>query len=205
MLQVLDQVNGTNPLVREQGVRAHEDFASFYHETRDRCLRAVYTSTGDVHRAEDLVAEAYARALSRWPRVSRHPAPAAWIVRTALNLHVSWWRRGRREYAIGLPHGEAEKFDAATRASPAYGATSSPDGAGLPDPALLAMLRSLPRRQREVVVLRVLLDLDTATTARELGLAQGTVKVHLSRALAVLREQFTPQVHCPVEEYVHDR
>ena len=79
MLQGLDRVNGTILLVREQGVRAHEDFASFCHATRDRCLRAAYTSTGDVHRAEDLVAEAYARALARWPRVSRHPAPAAWI------------------------------------------------------------------------------------------------------------------------------
>jgi len=163
--------------VREEGVRAHEDFASFYHETRDRCLRAVYTSTGDGHRAEELVAEAYARALARWPKVSRHPAPAAWIVRTALNLHVSWWRRGRREYAIGLPEGAAEQFDA------------------LPDPALLAVLRSLPRRQREVVVLRILLDLDTAATARELGMAQGTVKVQLSRALAALRGRLAPQAH----------
>jgi RNA polymerase sigma factor (sigma-70 family) len=193
-------------LVREQGVRAHEDFASFYHETRDRCLRAVYTSTGDVHRAEDLVAEAYARALARWPKVSRHPAPAAWIVRTALNLHVSWWRRRRREYVIGLSHGDVDQLDAAALASPGYGAAGgSLNGEALPDPALLAMLRSLPRRQREVVVLRILLDLDTAATARELGLAQGTVKVHLSRALAVLREQLAPQVHFPVEEYVHDR
>jgi RNA polymerase sigma factor (sigma-70 family) len=206
MLHGPDRVNGTILLVREQGVRAHEEFASFYHETRDRCLRAVYTSTGDVHRAEDLVAEAYARALARWPRVSRHPAPAAWIVRTALNLHVSWWRRRRREYAIGLPHGDAEKFDAAAWASTGYRfAAGSPGGAAMPDPALLAMLRSLPRRQREVVVLRVLLDLDTAATARELGLAQGTVKVHLSRALAVLREQLAPPVHRQVEEYVHDR
>jgi len=199
MLQGLAHVNGTILLVREQDVRAHEDFASFYHETRDRCLRAVYTSTGDVHRAEDLVAEAYARALARWPRVSRHPAPAAWIVRTALNLHVSWWRRRRQEYAIGLPQDAVDQFDAAARASPGYGiAAGSLDGAAMPDPALLTALRSLPRRQREVVVLRVLLDLDTAATARELGLAQGTVKVHLSRALAVLREQFTPQVHFPV-------
>jgi len=206
MLQGLARVNGMVLLVREQGVRAHEDFASFYHETRDRCLRAVYTSTGDVHRAEDLVAEAYARALARWPRVSRHPAPAAWVVRTALNLHVSWWRRRGREYAIGLPQDAVDQFDAAARALPGYGiATGSLDGAAMPDPALLTVLRSLPRRQREVVVLRVLLDLDTAATARELGLAQGTVKVHLSRALAVLREQLTPQVHCPVEEYVHDR
>jgi DNA-directed RNA polymerase specialized sigma24 family protein len=178
-------------LVREEGVRAHEDFASFYYETRDRCLRAVYMSTGNVHRAEDQVAEAYARALARWPKVSRHPAPAAWIVRTALNLHVSWWRRRRREHAIGLPGGAAEQFDAAAWASPGNGAARGwADGEALPDPALLAVVRSLPRRQREVVVLRILLDLDTATTARELGMAQGTVKVHLSRALATLREQF---------------
>ena len=175
-------------------MRAHEDFASFYHETRDRCLRAVYTSTGDVHRAEDLVAEAYARALARWPRVSRHPAPAAWIVRTALNRHVSWWRRRRRRHVIGLPQ-DAD--------GPGGGPSSA--GQGLPDQALLAVLRSLPRRQREVVVLRILLDLDAPATARELGLARGTVKVQLSRALAALRERLASQVPFQVEEYVHGR
>lgn len=154
-------------LLRKQDVRANEDFASFYHETRDKCLRAVYASTGDVHRAEDLVAEAYARALSRWPRVSRHPAPAAWIVRTALNLHVSWWRRRRREYAIGLPEGTVEQLVAVAGASRGYPPAGGwAGGEALPDPVLIAALRSLPRRQREVVVLRVLLDLDTATTAR---------------------------------------
>jgi RNA polymerase sigma-70 factor (sigma-E family) len=182
--------------VRKEGVRAHEDFASFYHETRDKCLRAVYASTGDVHRAEDLVAEAYARALSRWGRVSRHPAPAAWVVRTALNLHVSWWRRLRREYAIGLPDGAADQFDVAG---------GWPGSDARPDPVLIAALRSLPRRQREVVVLRVLLDLDTATTARQLGIAQGTVKVQLSRALAALRERLASQGHFEVEDYSHDR
>jgi RNA polymerase sigma-70 factor (ECF subfamily) len=187
-------------------VRANEDFASFYHETRDKCLRAVYMSTGDVHRAEDLVAEAYARALSRWPKVSRHPAPAAWIVRTALNLHVSWWRRRRREYAIGLPEAAAEQFDAAAGASAGYAAAGGWTGGETPpDPVLIAVVRSLPRRQREVIVLRVLLDLDTATTARQLGMAQGTVKVQLSRALATLRERLVSQGYFEVEEYSHDR
>jgi DNA-directed RNA polymerase specialized sigma24 family protein len=106
---------------------------------------------------------------------------------------------------MGLPHDDVEQFDAASLASQGYGAAGGPPGGeALPDPALLVMLRSLPRRQREVVVLRILLDLDTAATARELGMAQGTVKVHLSRALAVLREQFPPQVHFQKEEYAHD-
>jgi RNA polymerase sigma-70 factor (ECF subfamily) len=72
-------------------------FAEFYGEARDGCLRAVYASIGDRQAAEDLVAEAFARAWARWPAVSRHPAPQAWVVRTALNARVSWWRRHRRE------------------------------------------------------------------------------------------------------------
>jgi Sigma-70, region 4 len=50
-------------------------------------------------------------------------------------------------------------------------------GAG---PAVLAALRALPRRQREVIALRVFLDLDIATTAGLLGIAPGTVGAHLS-------------------------
>jgi DNA-directed RNA polymerase specialized sigma24 family protein len=45
--------------------------------------------------AEELVSEAFARAYASWRRVCRHPVPQAWVVRTALNLHVS--RRRRRE------------------------------------------------------------------------------------------------------------
>jgi DNA-directed RNA polymerase specialized sigma24 family protein len=58
---------------------------------------------------------------------------------------------------------------------------------------VIAALRRLPTRQREVVVLRVLLDLDTETTARELGVAPGTVMAHLSRAVAALRRDLTTQ------------
>ncbi|WP_440073730.1 sigma factor-like helix-turn-helix DNA-binding protein [Streptosporangium sp. OZ121] len=43
------------------------------------------------------------------------------------------------------------------------------------DPALMAALLRSPRRQREVVALRVFLDLDTEATAKTLGIAPGTV------------------------------
>lgn len=74
-----------------------EDFAEFYRTSADAHLRAVYASVGDRALAEDLTAEAFARAYASWRKVSRHPAPKAWVVRTALNTHVSWWRRRRRE------------------------------------------------------------------------------------------------------------
>jgi DNA-directed RNA polymerase specialized sigma24 family protein len=68
-------------------------FAGFYQASRDRCLRAVQASVGDRELAEDLVAEGFVRALMAWPKVSRHPAPEAWVVRTAMNTRITWWRR----------------------------------------------------------------------------------------------------------------
>ena len=65
------------------------DFARFYAESRDDCLRTVLASVGDLDRARELVDEAFARAWASWRKVGRHPAPRAWIVRTALNAGVS--------------------------------------------------------------------------------------------------------------------
>src|SRR4029077_844433 len=79
------------------------DFAEFYRRSKDECLFAVLVSVGDRDTAQDLVAEAFARAWARWRTVGRHPAPAAWVVRTALNAHVSRWRRHRREVPLADP------------------------------------------------------------------------------------------------------
>ncbi|MFC5835107.1 sigma-70 family RNA polymerase sigma factor [Nonomuraea insulae] len=145
------------------------EFEEFYRDSRDACLRAVLVGTGNPHLAEDLVAEAYAQAWSAWRKVRAHPAPRAWIVRTALNTRVSWWRRRRREVALAGHDAEGRQQMQGV------------------DPALLAAVRRLPRRQREVVGLRVFLDLDTEATAKTLGIAPGTVTTHLARAVAALR------------------
>ena len=60
------------------------DFADFYRRSRDDCLRTVLISVGDQDTAQELVAEAFARACASWRTLRRHPAPAAWVVRTAL-------------------------------------------------------------------------------------------------------------------------
>jgi RNA polymerase sigma factor (sigma-70 family) len=158
--------------------RERKDFADFYQRFRDNCLRAVLAGTGDRALAEDLVAEAFARAWASWPQLSRHPAPAAWVVRTALNIRVSWWRRRRREVALDGHEGRSVVEEDLA-----------------PDVALLAAVRRLPRRQREVVVLRIWLDLDTRSVAAVLGISPQTVAVHLSRATATLRAQVAPAVH----------
>jgi RNA polymerase sigma factor (sigma-70 family) len=175
------------------------DFAEFYASAKDDCLRAVLASTGDRQAAEDLVAEALARAWAAWPTVSRHPAPRAWVVRTALNTRVSWWRRRHREVMLGPAEvsgagprtrdGGARDGGARDGSALSSGALDSGGiEAGLVGQDLMAALLRLPLRQRQVVGLRVFLDLDTAATARVLGIAPGTVTAHLARAMATLRE-----------------
>jgi RNA polymerase sigma-70 factor (ECF subfamily) len=112
--------------------------------------------------AEDLVAEAFARACASWRRVSQHPAPALWVVRTALNTNISRWRR-HREVLVPDP-GEVT------------GRPSDRETAGSTvDPQLMAVLMRLPARQRQVVALRLVLDPDTARTAEMLGISPNTV------------------------------
>jgi RNA polymerase sigma factor (sigma-70 family) len=101
------------------------------------------------------------------------------VIRTALNTRVSWWRRIRRETPL---------LDRA--------AETAGDG-GLDyvvDRELMAVLMRLPPRQRQVIALRLFLDLDTAQTARTLRIAPGTVRAHLTRAIAALRADFAPAI-----------
>jgi RNA polymerase sigma-70 factor (sigma-E family) len=151
------------------------EFAEFFAASWDPCLRAVAAVTGDMVLAEDQTAEAFARAWASWRKVNHHPAPRAWVVRTALNTGATWWRRRNKETAL---------------TSHDIPATDSP-GTG-PDAAVLAVLRRLPVRQREVIVLRVFLDLDVDTTARQLGIAPGTVRAHQARAMTALRSELAP-------------
>ena len=150
------------------------EFAEFFRASWEPCLRAVVAVVGSLQPAEDQVAEAFAKAWASWRKVRRHPAPRAWVVRTALNTGASWWRRRRRE----LPLAD-------------HDVTALGDlGDGL-DTTLLTALWRLPPRQREVIALRIFLDLDTDTIARQLGIEAGTVRMHLSRGVTALRHELT--------------
>ena len=153
-----------------------QEFAEFYEASRDACLRAVIAGTGNAAQAEDMVAEAFSRAWASWSKVRQYAAPRGWVVRVALNTGVSWWRLHRREIALAN-----------------HDAVAIADLPGGLDAAVLSALRRLPARQREVIALRVFLDLDTQATAQVLGIAPGTVAAHLSRAAAALRRE--PALH----------
>ena len=144
-----------------------EGFEAFYRDALDPVYRAVLLATRHPERAEDAVHEAFARALERWDRVAAHENPRAWVIRVALNHHTSSWRIWQRE-APEPPEIAVEDE--------------------LPiDPWLLRAVWRLPRRQRQVVALRILADMSAEQTAETLGITVGAVGAHLHRALGTLR------------------
>jgi RNA polymerase sigma factor (sigma-70 family) len=154
------------------------EFAEFYTSAWGDCLRIVMVSMVDRPLAEDLVAEAFTKAWASWRKVRGLAEPRAWVIRTAMNARVSWWRRHCREVTL-----DSQNTMAATSQDLAL------------DSSLVAALRRLPVRQREVIALRLLLDLDTSTTAEMLGISGSTVTTHLHRAINALRREICALDH----------
>jgi RNA polymerase sigma-70 factor (sigma-E family) len=139
--------------------------------------RVAYRLVGERATAEDVAQEAVARACARWRRVEDHAE--AWVSRVSTNLAVDVWRRGQRQGLLpAKPSPELDR-DTADRLD------------------LHEALRTLPKRQREVVALRYLADMPEESVARALGCSTGTVKQHASRGLTALR-RVIPNGHAHV-------
>jgi RNA polymerase sigma-70 factor (sigma-E family) len=128
--------------------------------------RVAFRILGDRSDAEDVAQEALARAALRWSRL--HERPEGWVCRVASNQAIDRYRRRLRQPQIRL------------------GPVAIDERLGERGD-LVAALRKLPRRQREVVVLRYLADFSEADVAVALGCSVGTVKSQASRGLTALR------------------
>jgi len=144
----------------------------FLHTSYPRLVAAVALVCGSRPAAEDAVQEALLRAWERSEKGDEIRSLEGWVTTVALNLARSGLRRIRSE-----------------RRARARLDTS---GVGEPPTAdridVERALSKLPRRQREVVVLRYYLQLDTREVASALQINEGTVKSTLFRARAALAE-----------------
>jgi RNA polymerase sigma-70 factor (sigma-E family) len=132
--------------------------------------------TGDPDLAQDLVQETMVRASLQWTKVRRADAPEAYVKRMMINLFLDW-QRGSWVKRVLL----RETLDDSVP-GPADHAADSADR-----DAVWAALATLPRAQRAALVLRYYEDLPDQEIADMLGCAVGTVRSHISRALAHLR------------------
>jgi RNA polymerase sigma-70 factor (ECF subfamily) len=137
--------------------------------------------THDRSLAEDLAADTFEKALTLWRRFDPTRASArTWLCQIARTTALDWFRaeerRRRREERTARPE----------RQEPTFVEGLSPE--------LAAALAELSAGEREVIALRVLLDLDGEEAARVLGISPTAVSTRLSRALKKLEEKVTVHV-----------
>ena len=149
-----------------------------YHAYYQRLVGQLYGLTGDLPEAQDVVQEAYARALVRPERFLQIMDPEAWLRTVAFNVARSRYRR-RWAFDRLIRSGRVEPSDEAVPGL-------SPDRV-----ALVAALRKLGRPTREALVLHHLADLPVTEVAAMLGVPVGTVKARLSRGRALLARELT--------------
>lgn len=156
----------------------HPDVEAWYRSHHAELVRLAALAVGNVSTAEELVHDVFANLARRRPRLDDPDRPLPYLRTAVLNRCRSRLRRlavgraattfvgARPEHPPATP--DDVTVDRATRAE------------------VLAAVRRLPRRQRDVVLLRYWLDLPEAEIAATLGVAPGTVKTSAHRALRAL-------------------
>jgi len=168
---------------RIAAVKTNAEFAEAAERHLDDVLAFLVYLTGDRNVAEDLTAETFARALERWRRFDpRRGSARTWLCQlarsTALDHFRSEERRRRREGRYSLDVREA--------AEAAFGEGLSPE--------LEGALARLSAAEREVLALRIVLELNGESAARVLGISATACSTRLSRALQKLEKEVSAGV-----------
>ncbi len=124
--------------------------------------------------AEEVVQDCFVEMHGRWRRLREPDKALAYLRRSVVNRSRSVLRhrgvQARHAPTLATDAGPGDPIEDRVRRT-----------------HVLDALQRLPRRQREVLVLRSYLDLDEAAIADHLGISRGAVKSHASRGAAALR------------------
>jgi RNA polymerase sigma factor (sigma-70 family) len=146
-------------------VGASATFEEFYEREFRSVVGLAYALSGSRSGAEDIAQEAFLVAHRDWDRVGTYARPEVWVRRVVANLSVSVFRR--------------KLVEAKMLARMALGYTPALPELSADDAEFWRSVRSLPRRQAQVITLHYFEDLPVGEVAEILGTAEGTVKKHL--------------------------
>jgi RNA polymerase sigma-70 factor, ECF subfamily len=156
------------------GRQRASDFEQCYSAHFHSLTLQISAYVGNLVEAQDLVQEAFTRAIPRWDKLAKYDDPVAWIRRVAWNLATSRWRRQRT----------ANNFLNRQREEHVAGPT--PDRV-----ALAAALATLQPALRKAFVLHYIAQMTIAEIAVQEDVAEGTVKSWLHRGRAIVAAYLT--------------
>lgn len=175
--------------------RGDEDsFRLLYRAVQPLLLRYLHALVADD--AEDVASEAWLQITRDLPTFrGDYDGFRGWAATIARHRAMDHIRRIRRRPSTAVPLDElSELSDPAGDADPARAALE-----GMSTQAAIALIASLPRDQAEAVLLRVVMNLDTATTASVLGKRTGAVRTAAHRGLRRLAERLTAAANPPAQ------
>ena len=165
---------------RQGDEAAYEDFVSQHQEA---VFRLAYLLLADQGEADDVAQETFIHAYKALAQFDLNRPARPWLLRIARNLAYNRNRAIKRYFAVLQRLG---------RADPLMRPDNSPDPSYWDSQALWESIRRLDRPDQEIIYLRYFLELSEAEAAQALGIAQGTVKSRLHRAIGRLRSILEP-------------
>ena len=168
---------------------AQREFSQVVADHRTQIFRFLLASTRDPDLAENLTQDCLLKAHRNWARFRGESSPMTWLMRIAINVQKDHWRNRRIQFWRTTRTNSVD-VDEASEWLPSSGSS--------PEQHLLAreqvkqvwhVVDGLSPRQKLVFLLRHVEELEIAEIAAATGLSEGTVKAHLSRALARVRKE----------------
>ncbi|WP_026876870.1 SigE family RNA polymerase sigma factor [Jiangella gansuensis] len=158
-------------MTRDTGAPTFEEYAGVIWPS---LYRSAYLLAGNHADAEDVAQQTLLKVYRSWSQVVRSDSPDAYVRRMLTNTFLSARRPRKR------------RLELLTDTPPEHGAVRAPQG---PEDRMMLWphVRSLPPRQRAVIVLRYYEDLSEQEIADVLGCSRGNVKSTAHRALKALR------------------
>src|SRR6476620_10715106 len=151
---------------------AAPSFEVFFEREKAELYSVLCVVTRNRLEAEELTQDAFVRLLERWDRVGKMADPRAYLYRTAMNAFRSGYRRSTRA---------AKRALRGTQPDDAIAEVDATDAA-------MRALAILSTRQRAAVVVTDLLGFSSEEAGRILGIRASTVRMHVSRAHAALKD-----------------
>lgn len=179
------------PAIAEPGTRELADFDAVVQLYRPGIFRFILASLRDRDAAETLTQECFLKAFRAREQFRGEASVKTWLIRISVNLvrdHLSnarlkFWRRTQQS---SVDMSVAESWLADTRSSPEALAHAKQQVA-----AIWSAVSRLSEGQRTVFLLRFVEDMDILEIAAATGLKEGTVKIHLFRALRSVRARMS--------------
>jgi RNA polymerase sigma-70 factor (ECF subfamily) len=165
------------------------DFSSVAASYRLQIFRFLLASTRDVDLAETLTQDCLLKAHRNWASFRGDSSAMTWLMRIAINLQKDHWRNRRMQFWRRTQN-NAVDLDQASEWLPS-GESSAEQGVLAKERVqqVWKAVEGLSERQRTVFLLRYVEEQELSEIAGATGLTEGTVKAHLSRALARVRKE----------------